>query len=100
MAALAKGESEVRLELRAQGTRTTETRTVAGKTFYRRGETWVDGEYELRERGSEPKTVRIVYLSPEYFELVSRKPILARYLALGSDLKVLDNGTLYEIAPQ
>ena len=99
-AALADGEADVRREMRQQGARATETRTVAGKTFYRRGETWVDGEYELRERGSEPKTVRIVYLSPEYFELVSRKPILARYLALGSDLKVLDNGTLYEIAPQ
>ena len=73
---------------------------MAGKTFYRRGETWVDGDCELREGGSAPKTVRIVYLSPEYFELVSRRPVLARYLALGSDLKVLDGGTLYEIAPQ
>jgi len=95
-----QGEAQARLELRQRGARATETRTVAGKTFYRRGETWVDGDCELREGGSAPKTVRIVYLSPEYFELVSRRPVLARYLALGSDLKVLDGGTLYEIAPQ
>jgi Ca-activated chloride channel family protein len=99
MAMLRVAEAGTRDELAQQGTRTTETRTVAGKTFYRRGQTWVDGDYELREDGSEPKTVRIIYLSPEYFELVSRKPGMARYLALGSDLKVLDAGTLYEISP-
>jgi Ca-activated chloride channel family protein len=95
----AQGEALARRELRQQGARTVETRTVAGKTFYKRGETWVDGDYELRE-GAAPKTVRVVYLSPEYFDLLTRKPALARYLALGSSLKVMDGGILYEVTPQ
>ncbi|MCX5797107.1 MAG: VIT and VWA domain-containing protein [Elusimicrobia bacterium] len=96
---MAEQEAAVRQDMGRQGSRATQTRTIAGKTFYKRGQTWVDGDYELRE-GAAPKTVRVVYLSPEYFDLLSRKPALARYLALGSSLKVMDGDTLYEVAPQ
>ena len=96
----AKSEAETRLELREQGARTTETRSLAGKTFYRRGETWVDGEYELREGSLPLKTVSIAAMSRDYFDLLRRKPALARYMALGFNLKVMDGDTLYEIAPR
>ncbi|MDD5630142.1 MAG: VIT and VWA domain-containing protein [Elusimicrobia bacterium] len=98
-AVMAEQEAAVRREMKGAGARLAETRTIAGKTFYRRGQTWVDGDYELREGGA-LKTVRLVYLSPEYFDLLSRKPALARYFALGSSLKVMDDTTVYEVSPQ
>jgi hypothetical protein len=54
----------------------------------------------MSDAGAALKTVRVVYLSPEYFDLLGRKPALARYFALGSSLKVMDGGTLYEVTPQ
>ena len=39
-----------------------ETRTLAGKTFYLRGEAWVDGDYEMADKGS-IKELNLGYLS-------------------------------------
>lgn len=87
-------EKEARDELKAGGKAAVATRTAGGKTFYRRGEEWVDADYELREG---LKTVAVRYLSPEYFDLLRRKPALRPFLALGSRLVVVSGGTAYRI---
>lgn len=91
------GEAEARDELKKEGRRAAALRTVGGKTFYLRGEVWIDGDLELREDAKALETVRLTCLSPEYFELVSRRPDLARFLAVGSKLKLLDKDTVYEV---
>lgn len=95
-AAFDSAEKDARQELKMEGTRTVQTRSIAEKTFYLRGGTWVDGDWELTEDKASVKTVKIVYLSPEYFELIHRRA-LARYLSVGENVKLLDNGTLYEV---
>ena len=93
---MADSERETRDELKAGGKRAVETRTLAGKTFYLRGEAWVDGDYEMADKGS-IKELNLGYLSPEYFEVLGREPGLSRYLSLGKRLVILWQGTAYRI---
>lgn len=87
-------ESEAREELKAKNERTVATRAVGGKTFYRRGEAWVDGEAEL-DATRPKKTVKA--RSADYFALLAAEPGLAKYLALGDRVTVAWKGTLYEV---
>ncbi|MBI3553777.1 MAG: VWA domain-containing protein [Elusimicrobia bacterium] len=97
--AMKKAENEVRQELKDEGRSVAETKSVAGKTFYRRGSSWIDGDYELAENKSGLGMVKINYLSPEYFDLLHAHPELGRYLAVGSDLTVVFEGKAYQIVP-
>ncbi len=95
-----QAERKTRQELKELGAATTQTRTIAGKTFYRRQNQWVDGEFELTTDVHRLPQVRIAYLSPEYFALLKSHPELGRYLALGSELTVVYQGNIYQIASQ
>jgi hypothetical protein len=44
-------------------------------------------------------TVKIVFLSDEYFALLVEHPELAEALALGDAVIVIADGTFYEIVP-
>ncbi len=90
-------EAEARDELKKEGRRAASLRAVGGKTFYLREDVWVDGDLELREDAESLETVRLACFSPEYFDLLARRPELARFLAVGSKLKLLDKDTVYEI---
>lgn len=68
-------------------------RQVAGRTFYRDGEKWVDAAYD-----GKAETVKVKYFSDEYFALVARHPALGKYLALGKQVIVVLDGKVYEIA--
>ncbi|MHC4598307.1 MAG: hypothetical protein ACYS47_04815, partial [Planctomycetota bacterium] len=70
-------------------------RTVAGKSFRWRNGTWVDQDYD--EKGFEGKTVKVEYMSAEYFDLLKKKPVLGPFFALGKKVKVLHEGVLYEV---
>lgn len=93
MLAMAKAREQVFDEAKAAGRTVAATRSIGGKTFYRRGERWVDGEFELAEEGA-LKTVKIAYLSDAYFKLASR---LGRYLSVGPKVTLVDGNTAYEI---
>ncbi len=67
-------------------------RTVGSKTFYLRGGVWFDSTHK---EGMEERT--IVYLSPEYFDLLAEKPELGRYFALGKEVVVCMDGAAYRI---
>lgn len=84
-------------ELKDKGIAAVETRTIGGKTFYRRGGVWVDADAETPEAAS-AKVVEVTARGAEYFALISREPSLARYLALGDAVTVLHRGTLYKVA--
>ncbi len=77
-------------ELRRAGT----TRKVGGKTFYLRGEVWVDAEFKEEARLAE--TV-LEFGSEEYFALARREPQLARFFALGERVVVVFKGRVYRV---
>lgn len=96
-AMLAKLERDARDENKSRGFASVETRTVGGKTFYKRGGTWVDADAEAPEASSR-RTVAVAARSAEYFDLLSKDPGLARYLALGSEVTVLHRGIVYKVS--
>jgi Ca-activated chloride channel family protein len=70
-------------------------RSVAGKTFVKAEDgRWLDTAWNRSSA-----TVRIEALSDAYFDLVGRAPEVPRWLALGSRLVVVVDGTAYEIVP-
>lgn len=94
--ALREMDAEARAEAKKDGKALVETRAVGGKTFYRRGAAWVDGDAELA-RGAREQRVKA--RSAEWFALLTSEPALARFLALGDEVTVLWDGVIRVIAP-
>jgi Ca-activated chloride channel family protein len=94
--ALTEMERDARAEAKKDGKAQVETRDVGGKTFYRRGGAWVDGEAE-NARGAREQRVKA--RSAQYFALLAEQPGLARYLALGDEVTVLWDGVIRIVAP-
>jgi len=65
---------------------------VAGKTFIRKSNTWVDAEH----RDKSP-TVVLQYASDQYFALLAKYPDLGKYFAIGKDVIVYYNNELYQV---
>ena len=70
--------------------------TVRGKTFILQNDVWTDTTFEPDTM----ETVRIEFLSDSYFDLLSEKPELGAYLALGERVIVVVDGTAYEIVSE
>lgn len=68
--------------------------SVGKKTFYLREGVWTDSE--LDAAGKLPET-KLEFGSEAYFELLKRKPELARYLALGEEVAVVHDGRIYRV---
>lgn len=62
------------------------------KTFYLKDGLWVDSVYD-----EELPLKEIRFNSDEYFELLSKKPDLARYLSVGKNIIVSHRGISYKI---
>jgi Ca-activated chloride channel family protein len=67
---------------------------VVGKTFFQNDEQWVDSAIQ---KSPDAKRVRIQFGSDEYFAFLTRHPQAAPWLALGQNLQLLLDGTIYEI---
>jgi hypothetical protein len=65
---------------------------VGSKTFYLRDGVWFDSTHK---EGMQART--IVYLSPEYFDLLTKKTELGQYFALGKEVVVCLDGVAYRI---
>ena len=66
-------------------------RKIAEKTFYLTDGVWQDSEYK------KGKSIRIRYLSEEYFELLKQKKGIGKFLAVGPQVIVVFQGKTYEI---
>lgn len=66
---------------------------IGNKTFYLQRETWADSEYKKGQ-----KTIKIKYLSQQYFALLKPNPELGKYLAVGDNLIVVIKGKAYQIS--
>jgi Ca-activated chloride channel homolog len=91
---MAKAGAMAREEMRREGKKIVATKVVGAKTFYRRGSSWIDGDYEL---AGSPAPTKVKFLSSEYFELLREHPELKSALALGSAVTVYVEGKAYSI---
>jgi Ca-activated chloride channel family protein len=72
----------------------TQVRNVLGRAMYQNGNTWIDPAVQSKKY---KHTVQIKYNSEEYFKLLKDKPLSAKFLALGQNVKFVLEDTLYEV---
>ena len=70
-------------------------KNVSSKTFLWRNDTWIDTTFDRSMR-----TKRIPFLGEEYFDLISKEPVLGSYFALGERVIVVYEGQAYETVPE
>lgn len=69
-------------------------RYVAGRSFYRNGEQWIDA---LVAEHAKAERVRLRVASNEYFELLREFPHAHAWFSVGSQLQIVLGGRVYEI---
>ena len=62
--------------------------------FFQNGNQWIDNNVSAQ---NDEKSVRIKFGSDEYFALLEQHPEARPWLALGQNVKVLLNSTVYDI---
>jgi hypothetical protein len=66
---------------------------VADKTFVFQDDVWIDTAYDVDKM----TTTKISFGSDNYFELLAARPEWGKYLALGTHVIVVLEGTAYEV---
>jgi Ca-activated chloride channel family protein len=69
-----------------------QARVLNGRAFYQNGNTWTDNTAQLRPNLKQQK---IAFNSDEYFDLLKKHPEAAAWLALGTEVDVVLDDTLY-----
>ncbi len=69
-------------------------RTVGRKTFYMREGVWTDAEFKAEAKLPETS---LKFGSDEYFTLLTRKPKLGDFFALGERVIVVFDGRVYRV---
>ncbi len=72
-------------------------RHVQGRAFYKNASQWVDARVAERPNS---RVVRVVFDSPEYYELLERQPQVANWLSVGRNVQILLDDTIYEIVEE
>ena len=67
---------------------------IAGRAFFQNGNQWIDNNVSAQ---NDEKSVRIKFGSDDYFALLEQHPEARPWLALGQNVKVLLNSTVYDI---
>lgn len=67
---------------------------VGGKTFYAKGDQWMDSEVQKQEKAAR---VRVKFGSPEYFDLIRSTPRALSWVSLGRNVQFVWEGKVYEI---
>jgi hypothetical protein len=67
---------------------------VNGRTFYLNDGKWIDVNV-LNNAGAQK--VKIKFGTQEYFDLISQKPTVSKWLALGVNVEFMFDGKIYEI---
>ncbi|HET6250577.1 MAG TPA: VIT and VWA domain-containing protein [Tepidisphaeraceae bacterium] len=69
-----------------------QARVVNGRAFYQNGDTWTDSTAQDRK---DLKQQKIAFNSDEYFALLKKHPEAAQWFALGNEVDVVLDETLY-----
>jgi Ca-activated chloride channel family protein len=75
-----------------------QARVVNGRAFYQNGNTWSDGT--VQEAYAKNRTLRqqqIKFNSDDYFSLLKKHPEAAQWLALGEEVDLVLDDTLYQV---
>ncbi len=67
---------------------------VAGRAFFQNGNQWIDNNVSKQNGG---KSVRLKFGSDDYFKLIAENPEARPWLALGQNVRLVLNGTVYDI---
>ena len=70
------------------------TRWVNGKGFAQNGQSWTDTEIQSRQNA---KRNRVQFASKDYFDLLTKKPEAAPWLALGNSVTFALSDEIYEV---
>lgn len=70
-------------------------RIVGARTFVFSEDKWIDTAFDPQTE----KTVKVVYLSDDYFSLANSRPDLAAAFALGDAVIAFSDGVAYEVVP-
>lgn len=73
-----------------------EIRQAQGRAFYRNNQQWVDAEVARPENQNLPRT-QIRFQSDDYFQLLKKEPGIHQILALGTELRFVWKGRIFEI---
>ena len=73
---------------------TQQTRFVNGRMFYQNSIQWIDANVQQLP---EAKPVQVQFNSDAYFELLAKHPEAAPWLALGANMQLVLDDTVYEI---
>ncbi|UCB45359.1 MAG: VWA domain-containing protein [Spirochaetota bacterium] len=65
---------------------------IGSKTFYLKGNQWIDSDYRDGMR-----VIDIKYLSKKYMDILARNPKLGKYFALGKNLMVVVGNRCYRV---
>jgi hypothetical protein len=71
-----------------------QSRFIGGKSFFQNEDQWIDSEVQ---KNPNAKRVRVQFNSPEYFELISKKPKLVAWLSQGRKVQFVSDGIVYEV---
>ncbi len=72
-----------------------QSQSVAGKTFFQNGAQWIDAELQKHATASR---VKLSFGSPDYFALLRRNPVIAKWAAVGTQVQFVFDGVVYEIS--
>jgi Ca-activated chloride channel homolog len=70
-------------------------RNILGKVFYNNNRYWVDPAVQKKKY---QQTIQIKYGTEDYFKLLQDKPLTAKFISLGKNVKFVYEEVLYEIS--
>ncbi len=73
---------------------TQQTQFVGGRNFFQNGDQWIEAGVQKLPNA---RHVRVQFGSPEYFQLLTRHPEAAPWLALGQHVQFVVAGEVYEV---
>ena len=69
-------------------------RYVGGKTFFLNQSKWLDSDLQ---KAKDMKRIKLQLGSPEYFALLKKHPAATQWLALGTQVEFVLDGTIYQV---
>lgn len=71
-------------------------RIIQGRAFYNNDNNWVDANLQLSQNQG-IKVNRVAFNSDDYFKLIKNHPESVEYLALGTNVRFVMNGVIWEV---
>lgn len=88
-------QGQSRMNVESANTPANQYRNIQGRAIYQTDSgAWFDTEVAKQKQ---VKTIRIQFASKEYFDLLTKQPETAKFLALGRNVQFFNRGNIYQI---